>query len=145
MATKTKGLRLNHVNHVVYLVKNLKRSMEFYHDFLGIKQITSQVDSPNIIWLQLPSGVMLHLIETEQAPCPEESHIAFEVEDFDVATTVVKAKGLPITRTGVRKDGQRFLFTKDPDGNRVELCTPSGFQGVLTIAVDDEPSRAPSK
>ena len=127
MATNSPGLKLNHVNHVVYLVRDLNRSMEFYHDFLGIKQIASQVDNPNILWLQLPSGVMLHLIETEHAPCPEESHIAFEVEDFEAAQDAVKAKGLEIARTGVRNDGQRFLFTKDPDGNRVELCTASGF------------------
>ena len=127
MTTKSTGLKLNHVNHVVYLVRDTKQSMEFYHDFLGIKQIPSQVDNPNITWLQLPSGVMLHLIETDQAPCPDESHIAFEVEDFDAAMEAVKAKGLEITRSGVRNDGQRFLFTHDPDGNRVELCTKSGF------------------
>ena len=90
-------------------------------------QIPSQVDNPNITWLQLPSGVMLHLIETDQAPCPEESHIAFEVEDFEAAMEAVTAKGLRISRSGVRNDGQRFLFTHDPDGNRVELCTKSGF------------------
>ncbi|MCZ6866558.1 MAG: VOC family protein [Dehalococcoidia bacterium] len=127
MTTKSTGLKLNHVNHVVYLVRDTKQSMEFYHDFLGIKQIPSQVDNPNITWLQLPSGVMLHLIETDQAPCPDESHIAFEVEDFDAAMEAVKAKGLEISRSGVRNDGQRFLFTHDPDGNRVELCTKSGF------------------
>ena len=127
MSTKSSGLKLNHVNHVVYLVRDTRRSMEFYHDFLGIKQIPSQVDNPNVTWLQLPSGVMLHLIETDQAPCPEESHIAFEVEDFDAAMEAVKAKGLEITRSGVRNDGQRFLFTHDPNGNRVELCTKSGF------------------
>ena len=127
MPTKPGSLKLNHVNHVVYLVQDTKRSMEFYHDFLGIKQIPSQVDNPNITWLQLPSGVMLHLIETDQAPCPEESHIAFEVEDFDAAVEAVEAKGLKISRSGVRNDGQRFLFTHDPDGNRVELCTKSGF------------------
>ena len=127
MTAGTPGLKLTHVNHVVYLVKDTARSMDFYHDFLGIPQIPSQVDNPNITWLQLPSGVMLHLIETADAPCPEESHVAFEVEDFDAAMDAVKERGMTITRTGVRNDGQRFLFTRDPDGNRVELCTKSGF------------------
>ena len=126
MVVRPTGLKLTHVNHVVYLVGDLKRSLEFYHDFLGIKQIPSQVDNPGILWLQLPSGVMLHLIESTKAPCPEESHIAFEVENFDDAQNAVKTKGMEITRMGTRNDGQRFLFTKDPDGNRVELCTPSG-------------------
>ena len=122
------GLRLNHVNHVVTVVTDTKRSMEFYCDFLGIKQITSQVDNTNITWLQLPSGVMLHLIETPDAPAnPQNIHHAFEVEDFDAAKRVVEEKGFDIDMSGVRHDGQRYLFIRDPDGNRVELCTPSGF------------------
>ena len=127
MVVRPTGLKLTHVNHVVYLVGDLKRSMEFYHDFLGIKQIPSQVDNPKITWLQMPSSIMLHLIETENSPTQEENHIAFEVEDFDAAEAAVKARGLRIASSGVRNDGQRFLFTYDPDGNRVELCTKSGF------------------
>ncbi len=127
MTTKASGIKFNRVNHVVYLVKDTKRSMEFYNEFLGIKQIPSQVDNPKITWLQMPSSIMLHLIETENSPTQEENHIAFEVEDFDAAEAAVKARGLRIARSGVRNDGQRFLFTYDPDGNRVELCTKSGF------------------
>ena len=124
----TSGLKLNHVNHVVTMVKDTKRSMEFYCEFLGIKQIQSQVDNTNITWLQLPSGVMLHLIETEEAPAhPANIHHAFEVEDFDAAKSVVEEHGFSIENSGVRHDGQRYLFIRDPDGNRVELCTPSGF------------------
>jgi catechol 2,3-dioxygenase-like lactoylglutathione lyase family enzyme len=54
-------------------------------------------------------------------------HHAFEAEDFDASVKVLHEKGVPIERTGVRRDGQRYLFMRDPDGNRVELGTPSGF------------------
>ena len=124
----TDGLKLNHVNHIVTVVRDAQRSMEFYCDFLGIEIIQSQVDNPNITWLRLPSGVMLHLIETEDAPAhPSNIHHAFEVDDFDTAQWVVEGKGIEIEGSGVRHDGQRYLFIRDPDGNRVELCTPSGF------------------
>ena len=124
----TTGLNLKHVNHVVTMVKDTKRSLEFYCDFLGIKQIQSQVDNPKVTWLQLPSGVMLHLIETEEAPAhPEGIHHAFEVENFDAAKAALDGKGIKIESSGVRHDGQRYLFIRDVDGNRVELCTPSGF------------------
>ena len=124
----TGGLKLNHVNHVVTMVKDMNRGLEFYREFLGIKQIQSQVDNPNIIWLQLPSGVMLHLIESPDAPAhPGNIHHAFEVEDFDASKRAVEEKGIIIESSGVRHDGQRYLFILDPDGNRVELCTPSGF------------------
>ncbi len=122
------GLKLNHVNHVVTTVKDAEGSLAFYCDFLGIKRIPSQVDNPNIIWLQLPSGVMLHLIEDAEAPAhPSNIHHAFEVEDLDTARKVVEEKGIEIERSGVRHDGQRYIFMRDPDGNLVELCTPSGF------------------
>ena len=118
------GLRLKHVNHVVTVVKDAKRSLEF----LGIKQIQSQVDNPEITWLQLPSGVMLHLIEVEDAPVrPQNIHHAFEVDDFEAAKTALEEKGIDIESSGVRHDGQRYLFIRDPDGTRVELCTPLGF------------------
>ena len=124
----TPGLKLNHVNHVVTVVADTKRSLEFYHDFLGIKQIQSQVDNTNVTWLQLPSGVMLHLIETEDAPAgPQNIHHAFEVEEFDAAIKALEERGIGIENSGVRHDGQRYMFIRDPDGNRVELCTPSGF------------------
>mgnify|MGYP000359649243 CR=1 FL=1 len=32
-----------------------------------------------------------------------------------------------VMRHGVRFDGQGFMFTHDPDGNRVEFCTGSGY------------------
>ena len=122
------GLKLNHVNHVVTIVKDTKRSLQFYCDFLGIKQIQSQVDNPDISWLKLPSGVMLHLIKTDDAPAhPPNIHHAFEVEDFDAAKTTVEEEGMDIESSGVRHDGQRYFFIRDPDGSRVELCTPSGF------------------
>ncbi len=124
----TEGLGLNGVNHVVTVVADTQRSLEFYRDFLGIRQIKSQVDNPNITWLQLPSGVMLHLIETEEAPAaPQNLHHAFEVEDLDRAERALEHRDIAVENSGVRHDGQRYLFIRDPDGNRVELCTPSGF------------------
>jgi catechol 2,3-dioxygenase-like lactoylglutathione lyase family enzyme len=70
----------------------------------------------------------LHLSEGQEAPArPENVHHAFEGEDFDAAKRAVGEKGITIERSGVRHDGRRYLFIRDPDGNRVELCTPSGF------------------
>ena len=93
------------------MVKDTARAMKFYNDLIGIKQIQSQVENPNITWLQLENGIMVHLIETPDAPAmPHNIHHAFEVE-----------------REGVRYDGQAFLFIDDPDGNNVEFCTASGY------------------
>ena len=128
MTSTSGGIKLKTVNHVLSVVKDVKRSMEFYCGLLGFNHIPSMVDNPDITWLQLPSGVMLHLHETDKAPVtPDNVHNAFEVEDFDAAGKVLEAEGITKERSGVRNDGQRFMFIRDPDGNLVELCTASGF------------------
>ncbi len=120
-------IRTTKINHVTTMVKDTARAMKFYNDLIGIKQIQSQVDNPNITWLQLDSGIMLHLIETPDAPAkPENIHHAFEVEDFEGTKEILRENGCEIVREGVRYDGQAFLFTEDPDGNRVEFCTAAG-------------------
>ena len=116
------------INHVTTMVKDTERAMKFYNDLVGIKQIESQVDNPEITWLQLESGIMLHLIETEEAPVyPERTHHAFEVADFEATKQVLAENGFEVLREGIRYDGQAYLFIHDPDGNRVEFCTASGY------------------
>lgn len=122
------AIKLLHINHVVTVCKDIKRSMEFYCGLLGISQIKSQVDDPNIVWLQLPSGVMLHLIGSSSSPAfPHNIHHAFEVTNIDITTSILEENGITIERYGTRNDGQRFIFFRDPDGNLVEICTESGF------------------
>lgn len=127
MSTEAKGLGLVGVNHVVVPVANLARSVAFYRDYLGIKEVPKMVPNENLVWLRLPSKVMVHLIEGKSVPAPDPVHIAFEVEDLDAAVKLLEEKKIAILSSGTRKDGQRYVFFRDPDGNRVELCTPSGF------------------
>ena len=121
-------IKTKQINHVTTMVKDTARAMKFYNELLGIKQIESQVPNPEITWLQLDNGIMVHLIETEEAPVkPENTHHAFEVEDFEGTMKILEDNGYEISRHGVRFDGQGFMVTHDPDGNRVEFCTSSGY------------------
>ncbi len=121
-------IRTTKINHVTTMVKDTAKAMKFYNDLVGIKQIQSQVDNPNITWLQLESGIMVHLIETPDAPAkPEGVHHAFEVEDFEGTKNILRENGFEIQREGIRYDGQAFLFIADPDGNRVEFFTAAGY------------------
>ena len=121
-------IKTTKINHVTTMVKDTARAMKFYNDLVGIKQIQSQVDNANITWLQLESGIMVHLIETPDAPAkPDNIHHAFEVEDFEGTKKILEENGYGIHREGVRYDGQCFLFTEDTEGNRVEFCTAAGY------------------
>jgi len=73
---------------------------------------------------------MVHLVETPEGPSTPSHHGAFEVDDIDAAARVVQQKGIETTDITTRNDGQRVFFLNDPEGNRIEICTKSGF-GVL--------------
>ena len=121
-------IQIAQINHVTTMVKDTGRAMKFYNDLLGIKQIQSQVDNPAITWLQLENGVMVHLIETDEAPAkPGNIHHAFQVDNLESTKATLEASGYPAKREGIRYDGQAYLFIEDPDGNSVEFCTSSGY------------------
>lgn len=130
MAGMTGTIRLRRVNHLTYCVKDKERATRFWVDTLGVKEIPSMVDSDRIVWLQLPSGTMVHLIEHEDAPSEPSHHGAFEVEDIDEAQKYMRERGVETTDITQRHDGQRVFFIEDTEGNRIEICTKSGF-GVL--------------
>ena len=130
MALTADNVRLKAVNHVTYNVRDKVKALKFWKDVLGVKQIPRQVDSEHIIWLQLPSGAMVHLVETADGPSVPSHHGAFEVDDIEAAQKSVHDMDVETTDITTRNDGQRVFFLNDPEGNRIELCTRSGF-GIL--------------
>ena len=130
MALSEDNVRLKAVNHVTYNVRDKELAARFWEEVLGVKRIPKQVDSDHIIWLQIPSGAMVHLIETPDGPSMPSHHGAFEVDDIEAANKAVIAMGIETTDINTRNDGQRVFFINDPEGNRIEICTVSGF-GVL--------------
>ena len=130
MALSEDNVRLKAVNHVTYNVRDKELAARFWEDVLGVKRIPKQVDSDHIIWLQIPRGAMVHLIETPDGPSIPSHHGAFEVDDIEAANKAVIAMGIETTDINTRNDGQRVFFINDPEGNRIEICTVSGF-GIL--------------
>ncbi|MCE2464021.1 MAG: VOC family protein [Dehalococcoidia bacterium] len=124
------AIRLKAINHITYNVKDKDAALRWYEDILGLKQIPKQVDADHLYWLQLPSGAMVHIIENPEAPSAPSHHTAFEVDDIEAARDALQAKGVEVTEISVRHDGQQACYLNDLDGNRIEICTKSGF-GVL--------------
>jgi catechol 2,3-dioxygenase-like lactoylglutathione lyase family enzyme len=123
-------IRLKHINHITYNVRDKEAALRWYQEVLGLGQIPKMVDSDHLYWLQLPSGAMVHLIEHPEAPSAPSHHTAFEVDDIEAAHRYLQGRGVGPTEIQTRHDGQRAFYINDPDGNRIELCTKSGF-GVL--------------
>jgi len=123
-------IRLKSINHTTYNVRDKDAALKWYQEVLGLKQIPKMVNSENLYWLQLPSGAMVHIIENPDAPSAPSHHAAFQVDDIEAARAALTAKGVETTEIQTRNDGQRAFYLQDPDGNRIEICTQSGF-GVL--------------
>ena len=115
------------MNHLTYNVRNKDDALRFWIHVLGVKQIPSQVDREDVIWLQLPSGIVVHFVEIQEAPSTPPHHGAFEVDDIEEVAKVLQAKKINITDITTRKDGQRSFFISDSYGSRIEICTKSRF------------------
>ncbi|MCH8989348.1 MAG: VOC family protein [Chloroflexi bacterium] len=124
------NIRLKNINHITYNVKDKDAALKWYEDILGLKQIPKMVDADHLYWLQLPSGAMVHIIENADAPSAPSHHTAFEVDDIEASREYLVQKGIETTDIQTRNDGQRAMYLNDLDGNRIEICTVSGF-GVL--------------
>ena len=124
------NIRLKNINHITYNVKDKDAALKWYEEILGLKQIPKMVDSDHLYWLQLPSGAMVHIIENVDAPSAPSHHTAFEVDNIEASRADLIQKGIETTDIQTRNDGQRAFYLNDLDGNRIEICTVSGF-GVL--------------
>ena len=130
MTSTNDATRLTGVNHVTYNVKAKEKALRFWENVLGIKQIPSQVQSDRIIWLQLPDGTMVHLVQNEAGPSVPNHHAAFEVEDIAGYREHIVSNDVEASEITTRKDGQQEFKFYDPEGNQIEICTKSGF-GIL--------------
>ena len=109
--------------HVAILVTDLNRAEHFYGEVLQIPKIERSRNFPGS-WYQV-GEYQLHLIVASQLPNQSENekwgrnpHIAFCVSDLDAAKNQLLNYNCPIQPSA---SGRRALFTKDPDGNIIEL------------------------
>jgi catechol 2,3-dioxygenase len=125
-------MKAHYLGHVVFYVKNLERSLRFYRDLLGFKEIGRTFGGKAAA---LTSGRTHHeflLIEVEDAsPLPPSAsprlglyHIGIKVgdalDDLRAAKIELERAGVPITGMSDHTVSQS-LYLKDPDGNEVEL------------------------
>jgi glyoxylase I family protein len=125
-------LKLNRVHHVAIICTDYAKSKHFYTEVLGMKAVREVFRKErNSYKLDLEVGG-LYQIELfsfpEPPPRPSRPeaaglrHLAFEVNDIEVAIAEVNAHG--IETEPIRVDeftGKRFTFMADPDGLPIEF------------------------
>lgn len=126
-------IRVKGIDHVTFVVSDLKRSRDFYAGVLGMVEVPRPNFGFDGLWFQA-GATQIHLIleHPESGPAgvqlPEHCaisrtrHVAFEVEDAAAAVRRLGELGVPIVSgPKQRPDGPTQLYALDPDQNLIEL------------------------
>jgi lactoylglutathione lyase len=122
--------------HASIRTSNMKRSIDFYTKFLGLKIVRrmeiTQTNS-ELVFMQDPEvrGATLELTfyrnqkKFVQADYEDRlfDHLAFEVKDMKTTIEAMRKEGVTITDEPYRLSttGSLLAFVEDPDGTLIEL------------------------
>lgn len=129
---------VNKVDHIGIAVSNLEESIKFYEEVLGLKlHGTETVEEQKVKVAFLPVGdTEIELLEATSPDSPIAKfieakgqgvqHIAFKVDNIEVALEEMKAKGVRLIdekpRYGAGGAKIAFLHPKSTNGVLIELC-----------------------
>ncbi len=123
-------MKAHYLGHVVFYVKDLERSLGFYRDLLGFKEVGRIFNGAAAA---LTSGRTHHellLIQVGDAPGPLSGrrlglyHIGIKVGD---SLDELRQAKRELDKAGIAIDGMndhtvsQSLYLTDPDGNEVEI------------------------
>ncbi len=109
--------------HTAILVSDVEKAESFYSQILELPKTERSLKFPGV-WYQL-GDYQIHLIEDQNWTATEVNekwgrnpHLALAVSDLEEMKTRLKNNGYPFQESS---SGRAALFTKDPDGNIIEL------------------------
>jgi catechol 2,3-dioxygenase-like lactoylglutathione lyase family enzyme len=113
------------LNHIGFFVSNLEKSLKFYNDIFGFKEVDRfMVGDSNIATMDM-NGALLELIQSSSVPTPPAgnwSHLAIVYPEFDEAVAKVTAMNIE-KRMMTMESGDRLCFFNDPDGHTIEVAS----------------------
>jgi lactoylglutathione lyase len=112
--------------HNNFNVLNLERSLKFYEDALGLREVRrKEAADGSFILVFLGDGTTPHRLELTwlldrkepYALGDNESHLAFIVDDYDAASKLHKEMGVVC----YENTAMGIYFIEDPDGYWIEI------------------------
>jgi lactoylglutathione lyase len=118
------------LTHVAIRVKDIDRSLDFYVNKLGFKEMLRlrRDDKLWLVYLRITDTQYLEVFpdgEGDRAPEREVvgyNHMCLEVPDIEQSVRELEALGIPLIRPKIlAADGNWQTWIEDPDGHRIEL------------------------
>lgn len=115
--------------HTRYRVADLEKTVSFYRDVLGLKEIRRHTSGrgSQLVFLKAPqSDEEIEICKFDQSgPVtvgPDLTHLAFEVDDMEQFAEQARAKGYPLSDGPHRTErGDLIAFVDAPEGYEIEL------------------------
>lgn len=122
-AENSNMILLEGLHHISFGSSDLKRSVEFYQDLLGLELL--EEGEQHALLEQGAVSIRLNLIPNYKSPLtnPGELSMSFslDVDDFTNALQELEEKEIEILTGPVSIEGGESLLISDPDGNLIEL------------------------
>ena len=119
--------------HTRYRVKDLEKTVSFYKDVLGLKEVRRQTSrrGSRLVFLKAPdSEEEIEICKfDESGPIvvgPDLTHLAFEVDDVERFAQEAAAKGYPLSDGPRESSSGKIAFIDAPEGYEVELIEREG-------------------
>lgn len=150
--TVSDQLNLKRIDHVALIVKDLKKSVEFYTNVLNLRLEKSPTLGNPVAWLSLGTHIQLHLIQSDAAAYEAihdprnplaNNHIAILTGDLDETSATLQTEGYELVeqldfntrwddetkifqivdlKSSKKEQLMRQIIIRDPTGHTIELC-----------------------
>src|SRR6266513_981274 len=114
--------------HTRYRVHDLEKTVSFYKDVLGLKELRRHTSGrgSQLVFLKAPEGgVEIEICKFDQsgpvAVGPHPTHLAFAVAELEKFVREAAAKGYPLSDGPHSTGSSKIAFIDAPEGYEVEL------------------------
>jgi lactoylglutathione lyase len=118
------------INHTAIYVVDLKTSLAFYQNIIGLDTIPEPFHDGKHAWLKTGSGIALHIIQGAEVKKEyyKNQHTCFSVASVKDFVRLLEAKNIPFedvkgikNAVTTRIDGVKQLWLQDPDDYWIEI------------------------
>ncbi|PQV64408.1 lactoylglutathione lyase [Abditibacterium utsteinense] len=118
------------IGHAAFDCYDYEKTLDFYTRILGFEPMFDLPNDDGELWityLRVSDEIFIELFPKSgerPAKSGSYSHLCLEVDDIEITAKTVTERGATLDNGGkinTGKDGNLQVWTKDPEGNRIEF------------------------